>query len=52
VLRDGTTSFAGLQGHGDAPAALVYFAFDHAPSIWEEAYGLVVTEAQMSSHLL
>jgi DNA ligase D-like protein (predicted ligase) len=28
VLSDGTTSFAGLQGHGDAPAALVYFAFD------------------------
>ena len=28
VLPDGTTSFAGLQGHGDAPAALVYFAFD------------------------
>src|SRR5271163_672020 len=28
LLPDGTTSFAGLQGHGDAPAALVYFAFD------------------------
>ena len=28
VLPDGTTSFSGLQGHGDAPAALVYFAFD------------------------
>jgi DNA ligase D-like protein (predicted ligase) len=28
VLPDGTTSFAALQGHGDAPAALVYFAFD------------------------
>jgi ATP-dependent DNA ligase len=28
VLPDGTTSFAGLQGHGDAPAELVYFAFD------------------------
>ena len=24
VLPDGTTSFSGLQGHGDAPAALVY----------------------------
>src|ERR1700733_12642856 len=28
VLPDGTTSFAALQGHGDAPAELVYFAFD------------------------
>ena len=28
VLPDGTTSFAALQGHGDAPAGLVYFAFD------------------------
>ena len=28
VLPDGTTSFSALQGHGDAPAALVYFAFD------------------------
>ena len=28
VLPDGTISFAGLQGHGDAPAELVYFAFD------------------------
>jgi DNA ligase D-like protein (predicted ligase) len=28
VLADGTTSFAGLQGHGDAPAELAYFAFD------------------------
>src|SRR6202035_1462304 len=28
VLPDGTTSFAGLQGHGDAPAELMYFAFD------------------------
>ncbi len=28
MLPDGTTSFSGLQGHGDAPAALVYFAFD------------------------
>jgi DNA ligase D-like protein (predicted ligase) len=28
VLQDGTTSFSALQGHGDAPAALVYFAFD------------------------
>src|SRR5271170_546685 len=28
VLPDRTTSFAGLQGHGDAPAALVYFAFN------------------------
>ena len=28
VLPDGTTSFSALQGHGDAPAELVYFAFD------------------------
>ena len=28
VRPDGTTSFAALQGHGDAPAELVYFAFD------------------------
>jgi DNA ligase D-like protein (predicted ligase) len=28
VVPDGTTSFAALQGHGDAPADLVYFAFD------------------------
>jgi bifunctional non-homologous end joining protein LigD len=28
VLPDGTTSFAALQGHGDAPAGLMYFAFD------------------------
>ena len=28
VLPDGTTSFAALQGHGDAPAELMYFAFD------------------------
>jgi bifunctional non-homologous end joining protein LigD len=28
VLPDGTTSFAALQGHGDAPAKLMYFAFD------------------------
>ena len=28
VRPDGTTSFSALQGHGDAPAALVYFAFD------------------------
>src|SRR5579863_3985103 len=33
VLPDGTTSFAGLQGYGDAPAALVYFAFDLRQSI-------------------
>jgi hypothetical protein len=25
---DGTTSFAVLRGHGDAPAELMYFAFD------------------------
>jgi DNA ligase D-like protein (predicted ligase) len=28
VLQDGTTSFSALQGHGDAPGELVYFAFD------------------------
>src|ERR1700722_14990261 len=28
VLPDGTRPFSALQGHGDAPAALVYFAFD------------------------
>jgi ATP-dependent DNA ligase len=28
VLKDGTTAFAASQGHGDAPAALVYFVFD------------------------
>jgi bifunctional non-homologous end joining protein LigD len=28
VLPGGTTSFAALQGHGDAPAKLMYFAFD------------------------
>src|ERR1700689_5086760 len=28
VLADGTTSFSALQGHGDAPAELVYFTFD------------------------
>src|ERR1700728_2318448 len=28
VVADGTTSFAALQGHGDAPVDLVYFAFD------------------------
>ena len=28
VRPDGTTSFANLQGHGQTPAALVYFAFD------------------------
>ena len=28
VLPDGTTSFSALQGHGDAPAELVCFAFD------------------------
>jgi ATP-dependent DNA ligase len=28
VLPDGTTSFASLQGHGDTPGELVYFAFD------------------------
>ena len=28
VRPDGTTSFANLQGHGDTPAALVFFAFD------------------------
>jgi len=28
VLPDGTTSFSALQGHGDAPGDLVYFAFD------------------------
>jgi ATP-dependent DNA ligase len=28
VRPDGTTSFAALQGHGDTPAELVYFAFD------------------------
>src|ERR1700728_3001057 len=28
VLPDGATSFAALQGHGDAPAELMYFAFD------------------------
>jgi ATP-dependent DNA ligase len=33
VLPDGTTSFAGLQGYGDAPAALAYFAFELLQSI-------------------
>src|SRR6204780_3692272 len=28
VRPDGTTSFSALQGHGDAPGELVYFAFD------------------------
>jgi ATP-dependent DNA ligase len=28
VRPDGTTSFSALQGHGDTPALLVYFAFD------------------------
>src|ERR1700733_13569835 len=28
VRPDGTTSFSALQGHGDSPAELVYFAFD------------------------
>jgi len=28
VRPDGTTTFAGLQGHRVTPAALVYFAFD------------------------
>ena len=28
VRPDGTTSFSALQGHGDTPAELVYFAFD------------------------
>jgi len=28
VMPDGTTSFVALQGHGDEPADLVYFAFD------------------------
>ena len=28
VRPDGTTTFAGLQGHGQTPAALAYFAFD------------------------
>ena len=28
VQEDGTTSFAVLQGHGETPANLVYFAFD------------------------
>jgi DNA ligase D-like protein (predicted ligase) len=28
VLPDGTTSFSALQGHGDTPGELVYFAFD------------------------
>jgi DNA ligase D-like protein (predicted ligase) len=28
VRCDGTTSFSALQGHGDAPAELVYYAFD------------------------
>jgi DNA ligase D-like protein (predicted ligase) len=28
VRPDGTTSFAGLQGHGQTPATLVFFAFD------------------------
>jgi len=28
VRPDGTTSFSALQGHGDTPGELVYFAFD------------------------
>ena len=28
VRPDGTTTFAGLQGHGQTPAALAYFVFD------------------------
>jgi DNA ligase D-like protein (predicted ligase) len=28
ALPDGTTSFSALQGHGDTPGELVYFAFD------------------------
>jgi DNA ligase D-like protein (predicted ligase) len=40
VMPDGTTSFAALQGHGDAPADLAYFAFDLLHLDGEDLIGL------------
>ena len=44
VLLDGKMSFAGLQGHGDTPGELVYFAFDLLHLGGEDLMGLPLLE--------
>ena len=44
VRPDGTTSFANLQGHGQTPAALIYFAFDLLHLDGEDLTGLPLLE--------
>jgi len=52
VVPDGTTSFAALQGHGDAPADLVYFAFDVLHLDGEDLMGLPLLERKARLEVL